>query len=78
MRTQFDPYDMLIELNERLNRLEAAHNKLAHAYQQTERDLSMTLDSLQSLQKAHLTLSELWANSTLERFTKDLNRQSRT
>jgi hypothetical protein len=72
MKYEFDPYDMLIELNERLNRLETAHNKMAHAYQKTEEELSMTLSSLQSLQKAHLALSELWAHQTLDKFTKNL------
>jgi hypothetical protein len=71
MKHQFDPYDLLIELNERLSRLEVAHNKLARAYEQTEKDFSVLLTSHQHLQKAHLTLSELWAHQTLDKFTKN-------
>lgn len=59
--TGFDPYNALIELNERLLRLETAHNRLANAYQKSENDLSIALDSLQSLQKAYLSLAEFTA-----------------
>lgn len=55
----FDPYDALIELNERLTRLEKAHNKLAHAFQESEKEFNVLLTSFQNLQKAHLTLSQL-------------------
>lgn len=55
----FDPYDALIELNERMTRLEKAHNVLAHAYQKTEEEFSILLRSFQNLQKAHLSLSQL-------------------
>jgi hypothetical protein len=55
----FDPYDALIELNERMNRLEVTHNKLAHAYQRTEQELNIALQSLNSLQKGHLALSRV-------------------
>jgi hypothetical protein len=55
----FDPYDTLVSLNDRLNRLERAHNKLADAYTVSQRDLSITMDSLISLQKSHLSNCEL-------------------
>ena len=54
MDNNFDPYEMLINLQERLNRLENAHNKLAYAFQRTEADLNVTLNSLRNLQQAHL------------------------
>lgn len=55
----FSPYDALIELNERLTRLEKAHNQLAHAFQRTETEFNQLLKSHQNLQKAHLSLSQL-------------------
>lgn len=57
LNNDWDPYDALIELNERMLRLESAHNRLAHAYEQSERDLNLALDALQSLQRSHLALS---------------------
>jgi len=56
MDNGFDPYDLLINLSERLNRLEHAHNKMAHAFQRTERDLNIALQSLRHLQQKHLEL----------------------
>lgn len=64
----FDPYDALIELNERLNRLELAHNQMAHAYMKTEKDLSVCLHSLRNLQQHHLKLSQ-----KLAKFEEDSN-----
>jgi len=55
----FDPYEILINLQERLNRLEKAHNQMAHAYQKSEIDLSVTLHSLRSLQQSFLTQSQI-------------------
>lgn len=57
LNNDWDPYDALIDLNERLLRLETAHNNLAHAYEQSERELGLALDSILSLQKSHLALS---------------------
>jgi len=47
----FDPYDVIITLNERVHQLEGAHNALAHAFKKTETDLSVTLHSLRQLQQ---------------------------
>lgn len=58
MNGRFDPYDMLIELNNRLQRLEIAHNKMANAFQKTEVDLNVTLHSLRTLQQKHIQLSQ--------------------
>lgn len=59
MNNDFDPYDMLIVLQERLNRLEHAHNQMAHAYRKTEVDLNVTLHSLRNLQQSFLAQSQL-------------------
>ena len=55
----FDPYDALIVLQSRIDHLEAAHNRLAHDYLKTQADLGLVLNSLHTLQKGHLALSEL-------------------
>ena len=52
----FDPYDALIELNERMNRMEHAHNALARAHQQSEQELNSALKSLKNLQQHHILL----------------------
>lgn len=64
---RFDPYDLLIQLNERLMHLERQHNAMARDYQQTQRELNVALDSLQTLQRGHLALSELVGLSLLEK-----------
>jgi Ca2+-binding EF-hand superfamily protein len=65
---QFDPYDALVELNERINRMEIAHNNLAKAFQRTEQELNTALNSLQQLQKGHLKLSELVSIAAIAKF----------
>lgn len=55
--TDFDPYEVLLDLIERVNRVEQAHNNLAHAYERSERELNQALHLLQQLQKRHLALS---------------------
>lgn len=57
--SNFDPYNALIELDERINRMELVHNNLAAAFQRTEQELNLALSSLNHLQKGHLTLSRL-------------------
>lgn len=56
MNNDFDPYDALINMNERLHVLEKAHNTMAHAFQQTEHDFTLALNSLRSLQQKYLLL----------------------
>ena len=54
---QFDPYDFILSLQERLLRLEQAHNLLADVYQQTQTKLEHTrfnLDILEHRQKSIL------------------------
>jgi hypothetical protein len=61
----FDPYDALVELNERMNRMEHAHNLLAHAFQQTEQEVSVLLKTIQAQQQTIISMGELFANKTL-------------
>lgn len=61
----WNPYDVLIQLSERLNRLEHAHNILAREYTKSQHDLDIALQSLNSLQRGHLALSELVAANAL-------------
>jgi len=56
MNRDFDPYDILMEVMERLNRLEHAHNKLANAFQKTERELNIALQSIKHLQQSHMVI----------------------
>lgn len=51
----FDPYDLLMQIIERQQRLEQAHNKLAQSYEYTQRDLSTALHTIQDLQRRHIT-----------------------
>lgn len=54
MMNSFDPYDALIDLSERLQRLERAHNKLVDLHKKTDFDLTLALTSLRNLQHQHL------------------------
>jgi len=65
---QFDPYDALIELNDRINRMEIAHNNLAKAFQKTEQEFTMLSKSFNNLQKSHLKLSELVSIAAIAKF----------
>lgn len=59
MNNNFDPYDVLMELGVRLERLEKAHNKMAQAFHQSEQELTETLKILRSLQVNHRHLQNL-------------------
>ena len=54
----FDPYQALVELNARMNRMEHAHNSLAHEHRLCQLELSVAIEDLSNLQKAHLKLAE--------------------
>lgn len=58
MNNDFDPYDALISMNERLHKLERAHNKAVDALRKTDVDLQVALHSLRNLQQQHLKLSQ--------------------
>jgi len=49
-RTDWDPYDVIVELAGRLDRLEAAHNRLSEDYIRTQRDLTVALEAIRNLQ----------------------------
>jgi hypothetical protein len=59
--TDFDPYDMLVDITQRLARLESAHNKMAQAYQQHEQEVTITLHTLKQLQIQHQSLLQKMA-----------------
>lgn len=56
MRSEFDPYDLLMEALERLSYLENKHNQLAHAFQETEREFNLALQSIKHLQQSQLVV----------------------
>ena len=56
MNRDFDPYDLLMEVMERMNRMEQAHNNLAKAFEKTERELNITLHSVRHLQQQYMLL----------------------
>jgi hypothetical protein len=56
LKPNFDPYNALIELNERMTRLEVTHNRLADAYMTSEQELNEVAECLLSLQKSHLEM----------------------
>lgn len=66
----WDPYDILMELSEKQRILEQAHNNLAREYVKTQKDLDIALQSLNSLQKGHLALSEFVTTSIMVDLTK--------
>lgn len=75
--SDFDPYDALIQLNDRLGRLEQVHNQLASDYLKSQSELTSALVSLNHLQKSHLKLSELVSVSAMAKFdikSSDLKR----
>lgn len=56
---KFNPYDELILLNQKMDRLEKVHNLLARDYQITQNELNVALENLRSLQQNQLALSKL-------------------
>jgi hypothetical protein len=56
MNNDFDPYDILISTAERVNRLEAAHNKMAESYSKTEKEFTIALHSIRHLQQSYLEI----------------------
>ena len=67
MNNDFDPYDALIELNERMLRVERAHNRLAKDYERTQKDLTETLKALQTTQQHVLKLHQIIHSYTANR-----------
>lgn len=52
----FDPYEMLMQMQERIRNLEHVHNLLANAFTKSEAELTKTLKLLRDLQQHHLKL----------------------
>ena len=71
MNRGFDPYDILIEVTERLQVLEIAHNKMADALHKTDQELQIALHSLRHLQQKHISLS-----STVGRMQLDATKKN--
>lgn len=53
----FDPYEALMSLGERLSQLEQAHNRLAHAYEATAKEQQILLHKYRNLEKSHMALA---------------------
>lgn len=66
MFDHIDPYDMIIQIQNRLLTLENAHNALAHRFQKTESEFNVLLVSHQALQTSMLNLTKLMADINLQ------------
>lgn len=63
MTKQIDPYDLLMEINERLSRLEQAHNNMAFAFNATENEVQ---EQLQLLHRLTVQVAELTVKQSLK------------
>ena len=59
MNRNFDPYDVLMELGLRVERLEASHGQLIKAHQKALGDLENAKKVIKNLQASHAKLHEL-------------------
>lgn len=66
----FDPYDALVSLNERMLRMEMAHNALANDYEKTKHDYKEFLVRYRALEESHLALSHAYMTSELQNIIK--------
>lgn len=66
----FDPYDALMTMNDRLHALEKAHNNLARAYETTVRDYKILAQKHKNLEVSHIALADTYFNSELKNLTK--------
>jgi len=55
----FDPYDALVNISERMVVLQEAHNNLANAYERTQREVQTSKNQIRNLQQSHAHLNEL-------------------
>lgn len=51
---EFDPYDFLMQITERQQRMENAHNRLAQAFEENHIALQHTRNTLNNLQRRHM------------------------
>ena len=63
----FDPYDVLVTLNDRVNQLEQAHNRLVHAFETGQKEQKILLHKFRNLEKSHLALADAYFKNELER-----------
>ena len=59
MNRNFDPYDVLMELGLRVERLEASHGQLINAHNKALSDLDKAKKMIKNLQDSHGKLHEL-------------------
>jgi ATP adenylyltransferase/5',5'''-P-1,P-4-tetraphosphate phosphorylase II len=71
----FDPYDALIAMDQRLGQLTDAHNRMANEFMKVQQEFSTLLVSHHQLQQAHLKLSDLIAAKALFDLEKDMKGQ---
>jgi isoprenylcysteine carboxyl methyltransferase (ICMT) family protein YpbQ len=62
----FNPYDLLVTLTQRITELEQAHNNLAHAYNQTAKDYGILKAKFKNLEQSHLALANHVFKAELE------------
>jgi hypothetical protein len=57
----FTPYDLIVEMQQRIIQLETQHNKMAVAFHKSEHELNQCLHMLRDLQKRHINLiNNIW------------------
>jgi hypothetical protein len=59
MTKMFDdvtPYDMMVNMQQRIIQLETQHNKMAMAFHQSEQELNQALKMIADLQRRHMNL----------------------
>lgn len=66
----FDPYDALMTMNERLCELEKAHNNLAHAFDAAQKEQKVLLHKYHQLEKSHLALADHYFKGEIDRLNK--------
>jgi hypothetical protein len=62
----FNPYDMLVTLTQRMTELEKAHNNMAHAYNATVKDHELLKHKFKNLEQSHLALANHVFKAELE------------
>lgn len=68
---RFNPYDELVLLNQKLDRLEKAHNAMARDYQITQNEFNVLIESHQELQKAYIAIAEIIGHKVLGEVIKN-------
>jgi hypothetical protein len=68
--SDFDPYDALMTMNDRLHALEKAHNNLARAYEITDRDHKLLAQKYKNLEISHIALADAFFRKELENLPK--------